>query len=164
VSGVFTHHSARPVERVRSVAQKVGETGRKPSGFWISRDGDDSWEAWCRSEEYWIGSLAVRHEVRLAEHASILSLSTAKELEGFTEQYGLPEAWASYSIKMIDWSRVAAEYSGIMIVPYIWSCRLDGPASGWYYSWDCASGCIWDASAIASIAPVREPALARGQA
>ena len=36
---------------------------------------------------------------------------------------------------------------GIIISPYQWDCRL-ALESGWYYGWDCSSGCIWDISCI----------------
>lgn len=50
----------------------------------------------------------------------------------------------------IDWASVCRAYQGIVISPYFWSRRM-GPM--WYYSWDCASGVIWDADAIESVGP-----------
>lgn len=49
----------------------------------------------------------------------------------------------------INWPMVADRYQGIVIAPYLWSRRMDGGL--WYYGWDCASGCIWDAAAVASV-------------
>lgn len=31
--------------------------------------------------------------------------------------------------------------------PYQWECRLDRDTF-WYYSWDCASACIWNLQAV----------------
>ena len=31
--------------------------------------------------------------------------------------------------------------------------RLD-METRWYYGWDCASGCVWDASAVQSVEPL----------
>lgn len=47
----------------------------------------------------------------------------------------------------IDWVKVKPLYDGIIITPYQWRCRLD-PDIFWYYSWDCASGCIWNLETI----------------
>lgn len=48
---------------------------------------------------------------------------------------------------------IGARYDGIVITPYVWSMRLDRSAF-WYYGWDCASGCIWNASAVAELVPL----------
>ena len=37
---------------------------------------------------------------------------------------------------------------GIIIAPYQWYCRM---TVDWYYTWDCASGCIWNLDAIESV-------------
>jgi hypothetical protein len=55
----------------------------------------------------------------------------------------------------IEWRKVAERFDGIIIAPYIWQRRLDLESS-WYYSWDCASGCIWNASAVREIVPMYE--------
>ena len=55
----------------------------------------------------------------------------------------------------IDWRLVAEEWQGIVIAPYLWERRFDSDAR-WYYSWDCASGCIWDHRAIAAIELIGE--------
>jgi hypothetical protein len=45
----------------------------------------------------------------------------------------------------IDWPRVAERFDGVIIAPYQWKHRLE---LMWYYGWDCASGCIWNARAV----------------
>ena len=54
----------------------------------------------------------------------------------------------------IDWPKVAERYDGIIIAPYQWSRRLDGPM--WYYGWDCASGCVWRARAVLELKSMEE--------
>ncbi|QBI98814.1 hypothetical protein SEA_BOBBY_184 [Mycobacterium phage Bobby] len=61
-------------------------------------------------------------------------------IEELREEVGIPD-W-------IDWGKVAADYGGIIIAPYQWSRRMD---PHWYYTWDCASGCIWNLEAIESL-------------
>jgi hypothetical protein len=54
----------------------------------------------------------------------------------------------------IDWVRVAAEYAGILIAPYQRPVRHE---IMWYYTWDCASACIWDTSIIERVEPLTSP-------
>ncbi len=56
--------------------------------------------------------------------------------------------------------QVAKLYQGIIIAPYCYSIRLDNDCF-WYYPWDCASGCIWDATAIAALVPVQDTVCAK---
>lgn len=66
-----------------------------------------------------------------------------EEIDSFTHRYGIPGFFGS---PMINWPAVAIEYQGVIVAPYSWERR-----NSWYYPWDCASGCIWDAAAIESI-------------
>jgi hypothetical protein len=119
----------------------------KPRGFWVSVDGDLDWQEWCESEmPSWVTKKA-QHTVTLSERANILRLSSAGEVSRFHEDH------RSF-MDLINWNGVARKYDGIIIAPYQRAHRLNGAASNWYYGWDCASGCIWNASAIASIIPV----------
>lgn len=125
----------------------------KPSGLWVSVG--ESWKEWCDAEEFAGNCFGSVQEVHLREDARILHLSTAEELDAFTDKYGYIPEWHGSSVYLdkrhacyIDWTSVAEEYQGIIITPYIWSRRLD---LMWYYGWDCASGCIWDPKAIAGI-------------
>lgn len=127
----------------------------KPRGFWVSVKGEDDWPTWCRSEGFGVDRLAVEHEVTLTPDANVLRLDSAGAMRDFHQEYAVEtnferryprlsnESWP------IDWRAVAAKYDGIIIAPYQWSCRLD---LSWYYGWDCASGCIWNLDAIASLA------------
>jgi len=49
----------------------------------------------------------------------------------------------------VDWEKISRQYSGIEINPYLWRRRLQGGM--WYYGWDCASGCVWNESAIKEV-------------
>lgn len=146
-----------PPSSIKSTPQgfkrEDGRTERidKPAGFWVSVEGPDDWAHWCTSESFGLGKRTF--EVLLSPNANILCLNSALDIDLFTQEYGmgypgLPRL--SMSNPGIDWKRVAEKHQGIIITPYIWSRRLDGGAS-WYYGWDCASGCIWDAEAIAEI-------------
>jgi hypothetical protein len=117
--------------------------------LWVSVDGEYDWPWWCEAESFDIGSF--RHEVSLRPDANILVITTVNELDAFQRRYRASIASWAFS-KGIDWERVARDHSGIVIAPYQWERRHDIKSS-WYYGWDCASGCIWDLTAIAEFTP-----------
>ena len=144
----LVHYSREPLERIVSVAQ-IEQPHFKPRGLWISVDGnDDGWREWCDNEGFQLDSLKFVHDIRLAKSANVLRITNADGIDRFDDAYSAslnPEI----SFRSIDWKKVAGEYQGIIIAPYIWQKRLSDNAQ-WYYAWDCASGCIWDAAAIES--------------
>ena len=148
------HYSDEPVLVVRSVAQlpndKSWHGGRKPSGFWVSVQGPDDWYSWCKAESFRDCDAQVLHEVVLADGHGVLVISTLDDLLAFHGEFRADDVY-SHTREVIDWPRVARKYRGIIIAPYRWEQRLNAPCDGWYYSWDCASGCIGDAAAIAEI-------------
>jgi hypothetical protein len=148
------HYSKEPLGEVVSRAHQ--EDHFKPHGLWVSvGGGEDSWLAWCRSESFRLECLAVCTEIILKPDANVLWLKTCGEIDAFTAKYDeVPQSLRGSSLnyrgRFIAWERVAAAHQGIIIAPYQWHRRLhDG--SGWYYGWDCASGCIWNADAIAEV-------------
>jgi hypothetical protein len=124
----------------------------KPQGLWVSVD--DDWAEWCRGNHWRVDSLI--HCYRLDVRPDrLLTLSTAEKIIEFQGHYGAPEVMPTFlkhGLHAIDWSKVAADHAGIVIAPYQWSLRHQ---LMWYYTWDCASGCIWDTSVIERV--VRYP-------
>jgi len=150
---ILTHYSHEHVTSVRPIQPQRADAGPKPRGFWVSVDeGGRGWADFCQADDWNLHGLEYVHDVRLREGANLLILTSAWDLDGFTEAFGVPYPkpgpWAS---TYILWHRVAALYSGILIAPYVYARRLDGKASDWYHGWDCASGCIWDVGTIESI-------------
>lgn len=173
----------RPLQSYEQRSPYGDATGYKPSGLWLSVEGDDDWKSWCLAEKFRLGNLRHTHEVILKPNANIIHISTAEELDKFDDLYRASSAMhailadvgahraliystisASSRNRMfgIDWRKVAQEYQGIIIAPYLWERRLDGDTF-WYYTWDCASGCIWDRSAIAEIRLTNERAVTQMQ-
>lgn len=139
----------------------------KPRGLWVSVDGEENcWRSWCLSESFGLERLTHIHDVKLRPDAHVLVLRGAFGIDAFTQEYGREVPICSWTQVAIDWPAVAARYAGLIITPYVWERRLHDRTS-WYYGWDCASGCIWDAAAIASVnlqgivsVPVRPNAVA----
>lgn len=147
------HYSNALVGEVRSVSQSAARSYfDKPRGLWVSVEGEDGWREWCISERFGLERLTHPHEVVLASNAKVLRLNGADEIDALTARYGCAPMDYLPDVVGINWVRVAADYQGIIIAPYVWSRRLH-EGSNWYYGWDCASGCIWDAAAVAAVVP-----------
>lgn len=134
---ILEHYSVKPLSI--AVLKDMDQTSPhfKPTGLWLSVQGEDDWPSWCRSEEFGNIDSKLKYYVTLENSANILYIQTNMEIVEFTNKYraDLP-GW-------IDWCKVAKRYDGIIIPTYKWSYRLD-PYTPWYYTWDCASGCIWN--------------------
>jgi hypothetical protein len=148
----LSHYTRAETVDPISITQS-GRLDHKPRGLWVSVDGPDDWPAWCRDEMP--GAIGSNHlRVTMHDDARILHLSGKSDLVEFTTRYG-QQAWPGAHSNWIQWADVARDHQGIIIAPYCWPARLD-PDTYWYYSWDCASGCIWDAAAIAKVSPADE--------
>lgn len=123
----------------------------KPEGLWYfpgkadldSDDEDDGWTwlDWCVEDG---GESFLRpylYRIELPPVNRVLQLHTPHDLIQFTQRWGVHELGWKFT-RQIAWEALWQEYNGIEIVPYQWECRLE-PRTHWYYSWDCASGCLW---------------------
>lgn len=146
---ILRHWSEQPLGPLRSVVADYRD-GRpsiygKPNGFWLSDEStDDGWSHWCRSEDFGDRRLRYYHDFD-ADLTDVLHMSTAGELVSFTKKYKNHKP--GYGAP-IDWPRVGQKFKGVLITPYVYSCRL---AFSWYYTWDCASGVFWDTSCLTEI-------------
>ena len=135
----------------------------KPTGIWYGLG--DSWIQWCMSEAS--GWLSPYIYDFVLDEDKILKVTNIEEFEKFEEEHQairaefkllmdhMPKIRDAHGdgfgrrmsrfFDQIDWPKLATMYSGVEIAPYIWKKRLE---SMWYYPWDCASGCIWNRSAV----------------
>ncbi|WP_043599593.1 hypothetical protein [Nocardia otitidiscaviarum] len=156
------HYRTEPLtfDPSHTYTQRPRSTYGKPVGLWVSVEGDDDWPTWCRNEDFRLDALAVAHEVRLRASADIRLVSSVEEIDRFHDAFAAPtdfdlhygngpDEWG------IDWPTVVQRYDGIVIAPYLWERRL-GSKCDWYYTWDCASGCIWNLHAIESVTVTAE--------
>lgn len=148
----LSHYSKEPLAAIEPTYTYGYEpiNGMKPRGFWVSVDGDDDWANWCQGESFGLDRYKFQQPVTLLGN-NVLHLTSKEAVLDFARRYpGItkhPELSAYMARNSIDWKRVQQDYDGIIIAPYQWSLRL-GENMLWYYSWDCASGCIWNTSII----------------
>lgn len=136
----------KPIRRAKTQPEYPA---MKPSGFWISVDGnEDGWADWCRDAD-WRNDWTHAYRVELKPDADLLPLETAMQIREFNDRYSAPIR-TGVDVMMIDWAKVADNWDGIFITPYQHSLRFDCEMH-WYYGWDCASGCVWNSDVIQSI-------------
>lgn len=125
----------------------------KPRGLWLSDEAEDAhgWRKWCEGESFALDRLAYRTTF-LCDVSNWVVIDTPSKLEKFGKQFqkpvpfltnnsNIPDQWNS----IVDWDSVKKEFAGILISPYQYSMRFDVV---WYYSWDCASACVWDLKTV----------------
>ncbi len=146
------HHS-RPGTRVDDKPQISGFTqkvDRKPNGLWYEcQDGSAmDWKAFCEtglSDGY--SKYDGTYNVILKDKGyNILHITDEYYFDKFVKKYSVPHPVFPDDREedLIDWPKVAEAYSGIEICPYLHKKR----DVMWYYGWDVASGCIWDADGV----------------
>ena len=154
------HYSANPLGDLKVINQIApAHYFDKPKGLWVSVEGEGDWKSWCEAESFGTTRMQFENVIELDPDAAIIRVCGAYQLIEFTKEYGIVSEMAKIEpifarSLAIDWPRVASQHQGVIIAPYQWSLRLDTFTS-WYYGWDCASGCIWDVSAIRSISSTR---------
>ncbi|AYR03156.1 hypothetical protein SEA_OCTOBIEN14_8 [Gordonia phage Octobien14] len=121
----------------------------KPDGLWVSNEDDYGWSRWATDNEYGLDTLEYAYQVGLADEADILVIKDLAEFDYFNNAYSKPgllaEATGNSRYMSPDWALVQEHYKGIIFERYFWERRFD---PFWYYGWDCASGVIWDLSAV----------------
>ena len=153
----FIHWSNKPlIEMIEYTDQQKDLF--KPDGLWFSVESgnNDGWLDWCKTEEFRLNQFSRATEVILVDDANVLWIKNRIELENFTSSYYI-KTGSRYS--EIDWDKIKQKHDGIIIAPYLHSCRLNFM---WYYSWDCAAGVIWRKRAIKSLLDVPELAFTAG--
>lgn len=164
----LVHFSPTPLALSDLVPRRQGALAEsKPQGLWLSdEDETESWSRFCDMADFRQLSTHTAYEVELAEDANMLHLRSSYDLRSFTEEYQVDrinrtevpsgEVFSIVNSFYMDWARVAEQYDGILITPYVWHAR-NGVGTSWYYPWDCASGCVWEPKAIASMREVPWP-------
>lgn len=165
----LTHFGKKPFgDEIRPFGPQAGP-GRpnsgthKPIGLWLSDESAFlSWTGWCEREDFALGTFETHFAIpwvrRFAEAphggGTVLWLATEREMMMFDAYYGMTwhcrrdQRWELDHSPEVDnvWDDLTMEYDGIIISPY--QSRL-ATLVPWYYSWDCASACIWNHEKLA---------------
>jgi len=140
---VLTHHSLNQLELDHDRVY-VQQDDYKPRGLWLSDDSNYGWKEWCTDEHFHLDALKHASHFQFSDEARIKWISSVAEMVYFTSDYRRPIG-STNIMHFIDWPKVAEKYDGILITPYQWSQRMDVM---WYYSWDCASACVWNTDVL----------------
>jgi len=130
-------------QRAAEFNQQVA--GPKPLGLWYACGA--GWLDWAVSEmPDWLHGYIYRLDL---DKTQMLQLRSRQSVVDFGSKY----KYESYGTSAIRWASVAERYPGIEICPYQASLRMH-PAVDWYYTWDVASGCIWNPVVIRGVRQV----------
>jgi hypothetical protein len=148
----FIRHSNEPMSGVTPRVQDGLDDGwSKPVGLWFSvamEDGNDPWLDYCKMRRWPVAPY--RTEIFINDD-SILHVGDAAGIDNLTSKYGfVPLSVHTRKPSRrsgIHWDILAQKYDGIVIAP---ACGERRQEELWYYTWDVASGCIWNADGIRS--------------
>ena len=140
------HYSDKPIDNLETKSQTDLRSMFKPRGLWFEVEGDNDWREWTTAEQFGDVNAQYHYRLILSPTTELLQIKSAGELDDFHHEFKtLIPLFPGSHYEMIDWSKVAKSWDGIIIAPYQWTRRLsDDPCSRWYYAWDCASGCLWN--------------------
>jgi hypothetical protein len=136
--------------KLQNRVYKCSHSSYKPNGLWYQIN--DSWEEWCKYEmPQWLGAGSrASHKINLEiDKTNVLVIQTLEEFDSFHNKYCSLHPFLNRST-YINWERVSEDYDGIEITNYLYERRHDSN-SEWYYTWDIASGCIWNTDIIKMI-------------
>ena len=137
-SDMRIHMSKDPIYKLEK-KYYIQKSYDKPEGFWYGFG--EQWIDWTETEgPNYKGDYAYEVDIN---GSNILQIKDYSEIIEFTKEYGSSKQIAPGIIFFIDWPRIELKYDGIEINPYIGQARLNHKTL-WYYSWDIASGCIWN--------------------
>lgn len=148
----LVHYTDKPLGQLEIRPQESDQF--EPHGLWVSDDNcDDNWPSWCRSNDFGRQRLALAYDVTLEPDANILVVISVEDIDAFTREWAVHPIPGMRSNLFIDWTGVRERWDAMIITPYIYERRLSYGENDamWYYTWNCASGCIWHPKAIASI-------------
>ena len=130
---------------------KQSNSDFKPNGFWYSYYND--WYNFIQKEaqqfQYkYIHKININSKVltdiKNKNKDKILVINNLKDFDIFNKRYGHIHHGENKKFDVVNWKKVSKDYGGIEIGPYLIKRRH----LSWYYSFDVASGCIWNIKAI----------------
>lgn len=145
------HMTKKKFKQFKDIPAEQQQIGAKPKGFWYDCDGE--WARWvAEAMPYRIGKHNYKVQV---DTSKMIVIRNYREFVAFENKYKTTvldqvPGFADENDLWINWPKVARDYSGIEIAPFI--SKADD--RNWYYVWDVASGCIWEKSALKNVEKV----------
>lgn len=136
----------------------------KPKGIWYSCF--NNWYNWIvREMPEWMRNYI--HKIKINKNIltditnkdknKLLVIKNDEDFDAFNKNYKIDVSKTLPFIEstpfpgapkiimdIIDWKKVAEDFGGIEICPFL----INKQNYYWYFQWDVASGCIWNASTI----------------
>lgn len=133
-------------------------SGIKPDGFWYA-----CYDDWYNFEER--GDSKYIHQININSRVltniqnknkdKLLVIDNVNDFDIFNSRYAYELRYSNDSEKeifkyndlqnyLVDWNKVSQDYGGIQICPYLKKRKK----ILWYYSFDVASGCVWNIKSI----------------
>tara|TARA_Y100000389_G_C17323374_1_gene444238 strand:+ start:365 stop:877 length:513 start_codon:yes stop_codon:yes gene_type:complete len=122
----------------------------KPNGIWYSCR--NSWYKFIKNEDMYERLYKYIHKIKITNNKlttikkkdseKLLIINNINDFDEFYNEYRILNNKLNYYL--IDWKKVSKDYGGIEICPYLHERRK----IKWYYTWDVASGCIWNNNII----------------
>lgn len=150
-----SHLTSNKDFKLENILYRCSDSCDKPNGLWYQING--SWEEWCKyNMPQWLGpnsrgAYKVNFEI---DKTNVLVIETLEEFDLFHNIYCSPHPFLK-SESFINWKKVSETYDGIEISDYFFERRLEEHCS-WYYTWDVASGCIFNTDIIKVIGEITE--------
>lgn len=164
------HYSPGPfvLDRSRTYEPPINPMHGKPNGLWYSIEpepcpqGWKSWRSLCEGDGCRTDNLAVRTELALDEARILCVAGDIEGLRALSQTYPAPDSECTklrrhhlrafgLTFGDIDWVAIARSWAGFEIAPFDEDIAWAG--GWWYRTLDCSSGCVWDLSAVRSVAP-----------
>lgn len=130
-------------------------SGIKPRGFWYSCYND--WYNFTQREDQFHSKYI--HQININSRVltniqnknkdKLLVIHNLKDFDIFNSRYAYELRYSNDSENdllnyLVDWNKVSQDYGGIQICPYLKKRKK----ILWYYSFDVASGCVWNIKSI----------------
>ena len=138
------HHSNKPLElKQLDEERRSYVSNSKPVGLWFEIvGGNPDWITWCAKDNYGKDRFGYSYILEL-NLSNICLINNENQFLDFTELYKINKC----GFGLINFTEVMTDFKGIIISPYLHSCR----GIDWYHGWDVASGCVWDITAITKV-------------
>jgi len=155
----FINYSNRPLTAIPAFRQDGSDSRwSKPIGLWFSvvdENGTDSWRSLCTFKGIDLIQQPHVTEIIFKKDARLFRLFGENDIDALDAKHrfspGYPE-WLKenpdYTRSGIRWNLVAEEYDGVIAAPHCIARHLE---QHWYFTWECASGCIWNSIAVESL-------------